>query len=180
MKFVVVLAIACFLAHAASAQLQVELKFKRLQYIAHEPVFATVKITNLAGRDVDLHDGDGQRWFGFEVSSGESQFIAAVGKGESEAPLHIPAGQTVTRKINLSPMYAVHDFGTYHVRSNIYFADLNKFFYSQTKVFQVTDARAIWQRTVRRSGWAGGRGGNAYLFTAVESILRSHLPLRAG
>jgi hypothetical protein len=42
----------------------------------------------------------------------------------------------------------VHDFGTYHVRAHIYFTDLGKFFYSQTKVFEVTDARPIWQRTV--------------------------------
>jgi hypothetical protein len=42
----------------------------------------------------------------------------------------------------------VHDFGAYHVRANVYFSDLNKFFYSATKVFQVTDARPIWQKTV--------------------------------
>jgi hypothetical protein len=30
----------------------------------------------------------------------------------------------------------------------VFFPDLNKFFYSTTKVFQVTDARAIWQKTV--------------------------------
>jgi hypothetical protein len=38
--------------------------------------------------------------------------------------------------------------GTYHVRAHIYFADLSKFFYSQTKVFEVTGARPIWQKTV--------------------------------
>src|SRR6476620_198185 len=35
-------------AAAAEAQVQVDLKFKRLQYIAHESVVATVAITNLA------------------------------------------------------------------------------------------------------------------------------------
>jgi len=38
--------------------------------------------------------------------------------------------------------------GQYRVRAHIYFADLNKFYYSQTKVFEVTDARPIWQKTV--------------------------------
>ncbi|MDQ6810190.1 MAG: hypothetical protein M3Z64_12330 [Verrucomicrobiota bacterium] len=148
MRLVLTVLLICICVHGARAQLQVELKFKRLQYIAHEPVYATVKITNLAGRDVDLHDQGGQRWFGFEVTAGENQLIAPAHALESEAPLHIAAGQTVTRKVNLTPVYPVHDFGTYHIRGNIYFADLNKFFYSQTKVFQVTDARAIWQRTV--------------------------------
>src|SRR5436853_5081988 len=137
----------CFVASSAFAQIQVELKFPRLQYIAYEPVVANVVITNLAGRDVDLRDVDGQSWFGFEVTGNEGRSIASISNAETE-PLNIAAGKRVTRKINLSPLFAVHDFGTYRVRAHIYFGDLNKFFYSQTKVFEVSDARPIWQKTV--------------------------------
>lgn len=171
MRFLLPLALLCGITPIANAQLQVELKFKRLQYIAHEPVYATVKITNLAGRDVELRDQDGQRWFGFEITAGESQLVAPARQQESEPPLHIAAGQTVTRKINLTPIYPVHDFGSYHVRGNIYFADLNKFFYSQTKVFQVTDARAIWQRTV---GIPDGQPGAGE--TRTYSLLSNRFP----
>ena len=135
------------LAPAAHAQIQVELKFSRLQYIAYEPVVATVKITNLAGRDIDLRNANEQRWFGFEVTAGEGRFLASMSK-EAEPPLKIETGQTVTRKVNLTPMFPVQDLGVYRVRANVFFADLNKFFYSQTKVFHVGDARPIWQRTV--------------------------------
>jgi hypothetical protein len=148
MKFLVQLALFLFFALAAQAQIQVELKFKRLQYVAHEPVMANIKITNLAGRDIDLHDGNGQHWFGFEVNAGEGRLLAPLGQNASEPALHVEAGKTVTRKVNLTPAFPVHDLGSYHVRANVYFADLNKFFYSQTKVFQVADARPIWQKTV--------------------------------
>jgi hypothetical protein len=67
------------------AQIQVDLKFKRLQYIAYEPVVATLGITNLAGRDVDLHDADGQSWFGFEVTGSESQPIPPIPRKRSAA-----------------------------------------------------------------------------------------------
>jgi hypothetical protein len=137
-----------FFGAATHAQIQVELKFKRLQYIAHEPVVASIKITNLAGRDVDLHDDSGQRWFGFEVTAGEGRLLAPLKADAAEPALHVEAGKTITRKINLTPVFPVHDFGTYRVRANVFFADLNKYFYSQTKVFQITDARAIWQKTV--------------------------------
>src|SRR5256885_7761574 len=130
------------------AQVQVDFKFKRLQYIAYEPVMATLGITNLAGRDIDLHDSDGQSWFGFEVSGSESQPIPPITTDSAQPPLQIKAGQKVTQRINLTPLYPVQDFGTYHVRVHIYFADLGKFFYSGTKVFEVTDARPIWQQTV--------------------------------
>src|SRR3989440_10377757 len=141
------LLLLCLAGSSANAQLQVELKFPRLQYIAYEPVAANLVITNLAGRDVDLHDGDGQSWFGFEVTGNEGRTIAPISNTASE-PLSIAAGQRVTRKINLTPLFGVHDFGTYRVRAHIYFSDLNKFFYSQTKVFEITDARPIWQKTV--------------------------------
>jgi hypothetical protein len=140
----------CVFLFAASgqAQIQVDLKLKRLQYIAYEPVTATLGITNLAGRAVELHDTDGQSWFGFEVTGSEGQPIAPIATNSPQAPLRIESGQTVTQRIDLAALYPVHDFGTYHVRAHIYFPDLGKFFYSASRVFEITDARPIWQQTV--------------------------------
>lgn len=136
-----------FLAGTASGQIQVELKLKRLQYVAYEPVIATLQITNLAGRAIELRNENSQHWFGFEVTAKEGRLLAPLQR-EVESSLLMEAGQTVTRKINLTPLFPVNDLGTYHVRANVYFADLNKFFYSQPRVFQVGDAHAIWERTV--------------------------------
>jgi hypothetical protein len=146
----IALLLACLLLGVTrlQAQIQVELKLPRLQFIAYEPVTATLGITNLAGRDVDLHDADGQSWFDFEITGREGQPIGPTRMTSEQPPLRIEAGKKVTRKINLTPLYQVHDFGTYHVRAHVYFSDLGKFFYSQTKVFEVTDARPIWQKTV--------------------------------
>src|SRR5947199_6924407 len=142
-------AVCVFLfAIRAEAQIQVDLKFKRLQYIAYEPVVATLAITNLAGRDVELHDTDGQSWFGFEVTGSEGQPIPPIATDNAQPPLKIEAGQKVAQRINLTPLYPVNDFGTYHVRAHIYFADLEKFFYSATRVFEVTDVRPLWHQTV--------------------------------
>jgi hypothetical protein len=149
MKFGILLAaLLSFCAPALRAQIQVDLKFRRLQYIAHEPVLATVKISNLSGRDIDLHDDNGQSWFGFEVNAEEGRLLTPLRAAAPEPALHVEAGKTVTRKVNLAPLFPVADFGAYHVRANVYFPDLNKFFYSATKVFQITDARPIWQKTV--------------------------------
>jgi hypothetical protein len=171
MKLTVPLALFLLLAKATQGQIQVELKFKRLQYIAHEPVMATVKITNLAGRDIDLRDDNGHRWFGFEVNAREGRLLAPFKQSNPEPALHVEAGKTVTRKINLTPLFPVQDFGAYHVRANVYFADLNKFFYSQTKVFQVADARPIWQKTV---GVPAGKPGAGEMRT--YSLLSNRFP----
>ncbi|MEP6686589.1 MAG: hypothetical protein ABJB22_07425 [Verrucomicrobiota bacterium] len=164
------------LAAAAQAQIQVGLKLRRLQYIAYEPVIATLTITNLAGRDVELRDAADQHWFGFEVTTGEGRTLGPMTKDAPEPPLTIETGKTVTRKINLTPIYPVHDFGTYHLRANVYFADLGKFFYSSTKVFQVTDARPIWQKTVGMPNGVGG-GGNTRTFSLLSNRFPDHTSL---
>ena len=171
MRLFVPLALFLLVAAVAQGQIQVELKFKRLQYIAHEPVVATVKITNLAGRDIDLRDENGHRWFGFEVNAREGRLLVPFKQSNPEPALHVEAGKTVTRKINLTPLFPVQDFGAYHVRANVYFADLNKFFYSQTKVFQVADARPIWQKTV---GVPVGKPGAGEMRT--YSLLSNRFP----
>jgi hypothetical protein len=155
-----ILAATCIFvfAAAAEAQVQVDLKFKRLQYIAYEAVVATVAITNLAGRDIELHDADGQSWLGFEITGSEEQPIAPLSRTNREPPLKIQSGQRVTRQIDLTSLYPVHEYGAYHVRTNVYFSDLGKFFYSGTRVFEVTDARPIWQQTVGVPGGAGASG----------------------
>src|SRR5262245_61389502 len=91
-------------ATVAEGQIQVDLKFKRLQYIAYEPVVATVAITNLAGRDIELHDADGQSWLGFELTGSEEQPIAPLRAGKREPPLRIQSGQRVIRQIHLNSL----------------------------------------------------------------------------
>jgi hypothetical protein len=95
---------------------------------------------------------------GFEITGSEEQPIAPLGAPNREPPLRIAAGQRVTRQIDLTPLYPVHEYGAYHVRTNIYFADLGKFFYSAPRVFEVTDAHPLWEQTVGVPDGAGASG----------------------
>ncbi len=169
MRFRLLLCLFLLGTGSLQAQVQVDLKLKRLQYIAYEPLMATLEITNLAGRDIELRNDRGQDWFGFEVMAAEERPVGPSRKVAPEAPLNIPAGQTVSRKINLSPLYPIHDFGTYRVRANVYFADLGKHFYSKARVFKITDARALWQKTV---GLPDEPAGN----TRTYSLMTNRFP----
>jgi hypothetical protein len=160
----------------AQAQIQVDIKFARLQYIAYEPVIATVGITNLAGRDIELSNSDEQAWFGFEISGSEDQPIAASNQQLAQPPLRIEAGKRVTQKINLTPLYAIHDLGVYHARAYIHFPDLNRFFYSPRKAFEITDARPIWQKTVGVPNDASAPG-NVRTYSLMTNRFLDHTAL---
>ena len=176
MKFAISLAAFLGVVVAAQAQIEVNLSFKRIQYIAHEPILATVRIANNSGRDIDLRDDSGQHWFGFEINAGEGRLLAPLKSDAGEPQLHVEAGKTVTRRINLTSLFPVHDFGTYHIRANVFFADLNKFFYSATKVVQVSDARPIWQKTVGvPEGMPGG--GEARTYSLLSNRFLDHTSL---
>src|SRR5437763_12718864 len=165
----------CALAGAANAQIGVQLKFSRLQYIAYEPLIATVSITNRAGRDIALRDDAGERWFGFEITGKDGQSIG-TGSTPETAPLHIESGKTVTQKVNLSAQFPMEAFGPYHVRAHVYFADLGRYFYSPTKVVEVTDARPIWKQSV---GIPVGSeaGGDARTYSLLTNRFADHTSL---
>ncbi len=165
----------CTLVGAANAQIGVQLKFTRLQYIAYEPLIATVSITNRAGRDIDLRDDAGERWFGFEITGHDGQSVGAGNPPES-APLHIEAGKTVTQKINLSAQYPIQESGPYHVRAHVYFADLSRYFYSATKVVEVTEARPIWKQSVGVPAASGG-GGDSRAYSLLANRFSDHTSL---
>ena len=164
-----------FFTGAANAQIEVQLKFSRLQYIAYEPLLATVTITNRAGRDIDLRDDGGERWFGFEITGGDGQSVPEDSSQKME-PLHIETGQTVTQKINLVDLYPIEDFGNYHIRAHVYFSDLGRYFYSQTKVVEVTDARPIWKQSVGIPADSGA-GGDSRTYSLLTNRFADHTSL---
>jgi hypothetical protein len=175
MRNTVLFLVFSFIIGAANAQIQVQLKFNRLQYIAYEPLIATVTITNRAGRDIDLRDDGGQQWFGFEVSRNEGQSIGSARTSESP-PLRIEASRSVTQKINLIPLFPMQDFGAYHVRAHVYFADLGSYFYSPAKVVEITDARPIWKQSVGVPG-SSGVSGDARTYSLMTNRFPDHTSL---
>jgi hypothetical protein len=160
-------------AGAANAQIAVQLRFSRLQYIAYEPLIATVSITNRAGRDIDLRDQAGERWFGFEVTGKDGQSVGA-GTMPETPPLHIEAGKTVTQKVNLSAQFPMQEFGPYHVRAHVYFADLGRYYYSPAKVVEITDARPVWKQSV---GVPAGNAGEARTYSLLANRFPDHTSL---
>lgn len=124
------------------------MKLPRRLYVAYEPIIATVSVTNLTGRDVMLDEIDGQKWFSFQIETGEERLVPPRNPNYELAPLMIPSGQTVKRNVDLIPLYPVTDYGLYRVKASVYLPDLHRYFSSALTTFQVSEGKTLWQQTV--------------------------------
>lgn len=156
------------LSGIARAQLQVTLKMSRALYMIYEPMLVEVSITNLSGRNLDLADAPAQPWFGFEIFAGKDTLLAPVNPHYHVEPLHIPAGQTLKRTVNLTPLYPLQEFGPHSVRAVIYDKATAKYFPSNRKAIEITDGVKIWSQTVGATAAQGG--GNRAISLLTNSL----------
>jgi hypothetical protein len=147
LPILVLLILLCVAPAAVHAQLQVSLEFSRRLFVLHEPIEATVQIRNLTGREITLRDDGNKNWFAFDVTRPDGGFVEPTGSYQL-GQLVIQSGDTVRRKINITPLYQIREFGIHRVRAQIYFADMDKLFVSQRKLIEITEGKTLWRQTV--------------------------------
>jgi hypothetical protein len=133
---------------AAHGQLAVQLSVKERLYIIHEPLIATVSLTNNSGRDITLSDTPQFQWFGFRIAGSEERIVPPRGEHYHLDPLTVRAGETVKRSVNLNELYELGDFGIYSIKAEIYCNALDKFFNSKPSTVELTEGRKIWSGVV--------------------------------
>jgi hypothetical protein len=133
---------------ACYGQISVDLQIKRRTFLRHEPVVASVSITNLSGRDLTLKDTDSQ-WFGFQISRGDANnLVPPLNPDYHLDALDIKAGETVKRTLNLNSLFYLGEYGTYRIKAMIYAAELGKYFVSKPGGIEISEGMVMWQQTV--------------------------------
>jgi hypothetical protein len=136
------------LGSAVQAQLNVTLEIKRRTYFRYEPIYATVTIQNLAGRDLVLEDGSSP-WFGFTVLQGDAQTVLPPrDPNYQNDPIELKINETVKRTVNLTNLFPIAEFGTHRIHANIYCKPLDKYFSTRRAIFEVTEPRTVWKQVV--------------------------------
>jgi hypothetical protein len=132
----------------AHAQVDVYLSVARRSYILYEPIPATITITNNAGRDITLEDSGGKPWLNMEITNLEGRMLSPYEINYKLQPLHLAAGQSLQRSIDLTPLFPIREMGTHRLRANVYLAEINRFFYSNYASFDLNDGKLLWEKTV--------------------------------
>ena len=148
-RFRLLLLLVCGLAAATSAhaQITVGISVKERFHIVHEPIVATVTLTNLTGRDITFSDTEQYQWFAFRIFTGDDRAVGPRNLHYKVPPLTVKTGETVKRSVDLQELYDLGEFGTYRIVANVYFEGLDKFFSSRPTHVEITEGRTVWQRT---------------------------------
>lgn len=113
------LAIAAYaLTGFASAQLATSLRVSNQQYVAGEPVIATVTITNHAGQTLTFAGDQRTPWLSFMVKDRKGETVTPRGNS-GFGKLVIRAGESLAREVNLSDHFQLSEPGTYSVSAII-------------------------------------------------------------
>ncbi len=132
----------------SDAQVVVRLKMSKRTYLLHEPVTATVYITNHAGRQLILRREGSRSWLNFHLTSKGRTIPPA--RIIDYKPVVIPAGQTVARSVTLSNTYSLGRMGDYACSCSVNMPGSTRNGFSSNRVlFTISYGRTVW---VQRAG----------------------------
>ncbi len=110
--------VACSLASVAQAQLATSLKLNKSQYLAGEPVVATITITNHAGRELVFVGDRRNQWLTFSLKNHRGDSVLPRGNADFGA-MKIKPGQSLARQVVLSNFFLLDEPGNFSVSAAV-------------------------------------------------------------
>lgn len=167
---------AVLLPQAAHAQLQVELKLDRENYISLEKITATVTVTNNVGKDVVLGGPSETSWLNFQIHDSRGEPVSPL-RPVPVSPLILRNGESVKRDFSLDKHYYLSETANYIVRAAAYFPELQKFNVSSPRGFTVQPPRRpSWEEVFSVPASAGVPGGyRKYQIFTFNDVTKSYL-----
>lgn len=143
------------LAESASAQVRVDISFKRKLFVMYEPLIAVVTVHNISGRPLLLDNTGEHRWLTFNIETADGRIIPPNDPNYAFPPAAIEPGEKLPAAFNLTPLFPMQEFGLYRVRASVWVEEFGRHFSSPPLAVEITEGRPIWQEVV---GVPGGEG----------------------
>lgn len=128
----------------AHGQIQISAKINRTLYLLYEPVRVEVSVTNVAGYDLLLEGDETRPWLSFLILRPDNSSIRPD-QPYDFPPAELRPGQTRTFSINITPLYAFRDTGSYRVKAVVNVA--GKQFITSPIEFSVANGHTVWKET---------------------------------
>jgi len=148
-RLCVVLLASAFTAHG---QIVTSLTMAKKQYVAGEPVMAVVTITNHAGQELTFHGDPRKPWLDFVVKRDSGSPSIPSGR-LSFGAVKIPAGQSMSRQVDLASLFPLKDQGTFNVYAVVRTPEpASQGFITNRCLFSIIGGRPYWTQKVGVKG----------------------------
>ena len=166
-----VVVLGALVCTSVEAQIRVELRMSKRQYVAHEPVLATVTVTNHAGRDLLLHsEGAGRGtipWIDFAMKDSRGTTLSPRTTVRFKS-VSIPAGRSISKTVDLTGLYRVTEMGNYRGYAVVRMPGGGGIFNSNSAHFTVTKGRNLFTQRVGDPASRNVREYRVSVFNAKE------------
>jgi hypothetical protein len=135
-------------AFTAHGQIATSLAMTKKQYVAGEPILAVVTITNHAGQELTFHGDTRKPWLDFVVKRDSGTLGIPSGRPTFGA-VKIPAGQSMSRQVDLSSLFPLKDQGTFNVYAVVRTPDPgSQGFITNRCLFSIIGGRPYWTQKI--------------------------------
>jgi hypothetical protein len=140
----IVFAVAVLLSWLISARAQVtaEIVMEQEYFLIGETLPVAVRITNRSGQTLRM--GTDQDWLTFALESRTGTLVAKNGEVPVEGEFELASGKTATRRVNLSPYFALNRVGRFQLSANVRIKEWDASIATRPKSFEIINAAKIW------------------------------------
>lgn len=164
------------LSFSASAQVTVDLSLDQDQFLPGEAIPVAVHVTNRSGQTIHLGEGD---WLTFAVQLDDGSVVVKKSDPPIQYPFVLDSLEVATKRVDLSPYYALARAGTYKVTATVHIKDWNTDVTSAEKNFDIIQGAELWSQTFGVPNSSGpNQPPTVRKYTLVEAnYLKSQLRL---
>lgn len=135
-------------AFGAFAQIYVKAVPEKKTFLSGEAIYVRLTITNNSGVSVELKSKEYSSWLDIHVEHTTAGVELPQSKFAIFPTLKVPAGMSVSRKIDLRHFYDLSREGNYHVQAVVKMPNQKDMFASQKSLFAIRLGTPMWSQSV--------------------------------
>lgn len=148
------------------AQISINLKPSKKDYVAGEPVYMTITIGNHTGAPIELRNRGNMPWLDISINRTEGNEALPQLRFADFPVLKLPSGQQTSKKVDMRHLYELTRASYYNAQAFVRSPDGKNVFASTKALFTIHEGTLEWHQAIVTP--EGGQC-NYYLRSLVEN-----------
>ena len=165
------LVVLCLFAARSHAQMRVEVEFEQETYLAQEPLYAIVKISNSSGQTLQM--GGDDSWLTLNIESTDDRIVRQLKPLDVRKEFTLPSASRAKVPVELSKAYELSRLGRYYVTATVTMKEWGgETFKSKPAHFGISPGVKLWEQIF---GIPASKEGDRPEFRKFQLIQANHL-----